>query len=409
MWKKILTMAMVLVMVLSFTACAEETEEEVELPSAQEIVDGVIESLDEIRTYQFDMGMTGDIAGDGEEWEVEATMVMDSHGVLDLENRQMKIDMTINVAMPGEFKTETGIETYLVGDMIYMMMDVPETDPAWMKLEMPEGYWGEMSQVESQLELLEAAQVKVIGSETIEGTDCYVLQLTPDMEQLWQLAMQQPKLPGEEVPDVAEEFLQEMFTSFSVKQWIAKDTYFPIKAEIDMVIDPTSAAMGLQTEGSVPAGISMVLLFYNYNQPVSIVLPPEAEEAIEMPTNGEEEARRTEYYNVSMAVMAMMVDNEMFTLSNPAFAFAGGVATNDMTAFPDSTTTAADKGYTGVGTPKAGYVLYAHDLIGADTTTFNTVNYVALAKTEYYYTCESDGTVRQFDGPDVTTATEYKY
>ncbi len=103
------------------------------------------------------------------------------------------------------------------------------------------------------------------------------------MEQLWQLAMQQPKLPGEEVPDVAEEFLQEMFTSFSVKQWIAKDTYFPIKAEIDMVIDPASAAMGLQVEGSVPAGISMVLLFYNYNQPVSIVLPPEAEEAIEVP------------------------------------------------------------------------------------------------------------------------------
>jgi hypothetical protein len=44
-----------------------------------------------------------------------------------------------------------------------------------------------------------------------------------------------------------------------------------------------SAAMGLQVEGSVPAGISMVLLFYNYNQPVSIVLPPEAEEAIEVP------------------------------------------------------------------------------------------------------------------------------
>jgi len=284
MWKKILTMSLVLVMVLSFTACAEETEEEVELPSAQEIVDGVIESLDEIRTYQFDMDMTGDIAGHGEEWEVEATMVMDFDGVLDLENRQMKIDMTMNMeGLPGEDQTGTVIVTYLVGDMIYMMMDVPGGVPMWMKLEIPEGYWGEMSQVESEIELLEAAQVKVIGSETIEGTDCYVLQLTPDMEQLWQLAMQQPNLPGEEVPDVAEEFLQEMFTSFSVKQWVAKDTYFPIKAEIDMVIDPASAAMGLQVEESVPAGISMVLLFYNYNQPVSIVLPPEAEEAIEVP------------------------------------------------------------------------------------------------------------------------------
>jgi hypothetical protein len=286
MWQKILTMSLALVIVLSFTACAEDIEEEVELPSAQEIVDGVIESLDEIRTCQFDMDMTGGMAGEGEgEGEVyEATVVMDLDGVLDLENRQMKIDMTVNVeGLPELDKIEMGIEMYLVGDMIYMIMDVPLTVPMWMKLEMPEGYWGEMSQVESQIELLEAAQVKVIGSETIEGTDCYVLQLTPDMEQLWQLAMQQPRLPGEEVLGVAEEFLQEMFTSFSVKQWIAKDTYFPIKAEIDMVIDPTSAAMGLQVEGSVPARGSMVLLFYNYNQPVSIELPPEAEEAIEVP------------------------------------------------------------------------------------------------------------------------------
>ena len=45
MWKNILTMSLVLVMVLPFTACAQE-------PSAQEIVDGVIESFDNIKTYQ---------------------------------------------------------------------------------------------------------------------------------------------------------------------------------------------------------------------------------------------------------------------------------------------------------------------------------------------------------------------
>ena len=283
MWKKILTMSLVLVMVLSFTACAKE-------PSAQEIVDGVIESLDEIITYQIDVDMTWGITGEFEGETVESTVVMDLDGVVDLENRQMKIDMTVNVeGLPGSDKTEVGIETYLVGDMIYVIVYVPEMDPnpAWMKLEMPEGYWGEMSQVESQIELLEAAQVKVIGSETIEGTDCYVLQLTPDMEQLWQLAMQQPKLPGEEGPDVvAEEFLQEMFSSVSVKQWIAKDTYFLIKAEIDMVfvsIELTAEAMGLEEGVSLPTYISIVLLSYNYNQSVSIVLPPEAEEAIKMP------------------------------------------------------------------------------------------------------------------------------
>jgi hypothetical protein len=30
-----------------------------------------------------------------------------------------------------------------------------------------------------------------------------------------------------------------------------------------------------------------------------------------------------------------------------------------------------------------------------------------MPTTKYYYTCEWDGTVRQFDGPDVATAMEF--
>ena len=78
MWKKILAISLVLVMVLSFSACAEE------LLSAQEISSGVIESLDDIRTYQFDMDMTIDMAGEVEGETIEGTITMDGSGTLDL-------------------------------------------------------------------------------------------------------------------------------------------------------------------------------------------------------------------------------------------------------------------------------------------------------------------------------------
>ena len=277
MWKKIVAPSLVLVMVLTFTAC-------VGLPSAQEIVDGVFEPPDDISTYQFDMDMTMDMAGEAEGEVFEAAMAVDFSGTVDVENRQMKADMTMNMAMPGEDEMEMGMEMYLISDMMYMMMDVPEMGPMWMKSEMPEGTWEEMSQVESQIELLEVAQVKVIGSETVRGVDCYVIQLIPDVEQLWQLVMQQAEVTGEGMPDVEEGFLQEMFRSFSVKQWIAKDTYFLTKAEIDMVVELTPEAMGYPgEEGVMTMDIAISLLAHSYNQPVSIVLPPEAEEAIEVP------------------------------------------------------------------------------------------------------------------------------
>jgi hypothetical protein len=277
-------MSLVLAMVLSFAACEGETGEEIELPLTQEIVESVVTSWADIRTSQFDMHMTMDMAGEIKDEAMETSMVTDSSGMMDFENKQMQMDMTMSIAVPGEDKREMGMEMYLIGDMMYMMMDVPGMGPMWMKSETPEATWDRMSQTKSQIELLKTAQVNVIGSEKVGGVDCYVLQLIPDVEQLWQLAMQQAQVSEEAVmPDVAKELLKEVFRSFSVKQWIAKDTYFLTKAEIDMTMELIPEAMGLPGEGVLNMDISLDLQCYNYNQPVSIVLPPEAEGAVEVP------------------------------------------------------------------------------------------------------------------------------
>jgi len=138
--------------------------------------------------------------------------------------------------------------------------------------------------------------------------------------------------------------------------------------------------------------------------------------AMEYP-NSEWEARRTEMYNVSLAVGEMMTDNGLLEIPVP-LDYTGGIATNlmgddpdteeTMEGFPDNTTPAIDKGYTGTDKPRGGYVLYNHDKISTDNAThFETASYIIMPTTKYYYTCEADGTVRQFDGPDVVTAKEY--
>ncbi|MFC2010742.1 hypothetical protein ACFLUR_00410 [Chloroflexota bacterium] len=132
---------------------------------------------------------------------------------------------------------------------------------------------------------------------------------------------------------------------------------------------------------------------------------------------GEVGSRRAEFRRVASAVLAMMTDNDLDEIPYP-MNFAGGVAANltgdDLSTeeiiegFPDITTTAAEKGYSGNATVSAGYVLYNHDKISTDNTTqFKTVSYINTLTTKYYYTCETDGTVRQFDGSNVSTATEY--
>jgi len=116
-----------------------------------------------------------------------------------------------------------------------------------------------------------------------------VLQLNPDLEQLWETAIEEADPIDMGVPAIAEEVLREAFVSFSVKQWVIKNTYFLTKSEIDISMEMTPEVMDALGGEGIMAGmitmnIAVSFLFYDYNQPVSIVLPPEAEEAIEVPS-----------------------------------------------------------------------------------------------------------------------------
>ena len=136
---------------------------------------------------------------------------------------------------------------------------------------------------------------------------------------------------------------------------------------------------------------------------------------------GEEEARRTEYHNIASSVIALMVDNNIPNITNALEFVEGGSAENHMTDFPDIDTSSVTRvAFLAVGeTEVLGYRLYGNQVIvdfdgdGAydptDGDGVKLVNYVNFTQTTYYYTCETDGTVRQFPNPIASAAEEYVY
>lgn len=121
---------------------------------------------------------------------------------------------------------------------------------------------------------------------------------------------------------------------------------------------------------------------------------------------GTEEAAATELANIQTAVTAMMVDNGLSELPVPV-----GTSTNDMSAFPDATSSdvlptadhpgkvtdpeGVDYDYTTAGDLE-GYILYQHDIKGDDGAV-DLVNYVAAQLTSKYYTIDASGTVHQHE------------
>jgi len=134
---------------------------------------------------------------------------------------------------------------------------------------------------------------------------------------------------------------------------------------------------------------------------------------------GSEEAAETELANIQTAVISMMTDNGATSITGVA------TSTNDMNAFPDTTTTCEDKGADAdfvlaaiaaadITAGVDGYLLWGHQMVfdidgdgtydaddddsmlGGSATT-GTVKYVGSQYTTKYYTCDNDGTVHQHD------------
>ena len=281
--KKILIVIMVLVMMLSFSACTEG--EEAGMLTAEEVVAKVMAAQQDIKTAEYDMDMVMDMTVEAEGESFTMDMVMSMDYAIDIEERELQADITMDVEMVGEEGLGIGMEMYVVDDTMYMMMEYPGMGEMWMKSEMPAEMWTQMNQIEPQLELLKTADVKISGSEKVNGVDCYVVELTElDIEQLWELAMQQGSLTGQEmIPEINTDLIEEIFRDFSMKQWIAKDTFLLAKAVIIMSMELTPEAMGVPgEEGSVEMDMTMIMVATGYNQPVSIELPAAAANAQDM-------------------------------------------------------------------------------------------------------------------------------
>ena len=133
---------------------------------------------------------------------------------------------------------------------------------------------------------------------------------------------------------------------------------------------------------------------------------------------GEEEARETDFTTIQTSVHAMMLDNGIISIPNAvAWTDSTTGAVNEMDKFPDSTSVggSADKltdpaGVTYTAVDAAGYLLYDHDKTGGGVAG-PYVDYVGMSTSSLYYTCETDGTVRQFNMDDLDHAdiVEYTY
>ena len=247
--------------------------------SAEQIMEKATAAQADVRSVVLDLdNLTINFQGKSSGSDTGGTISLDGSCSIDQANKEVgaNANANISIGIPGQpsMIMTMGFEMYVVDNYTYTMISLPGQKPTWTKQEIPAGFWETLNTVESQTDPLDIAEVKLIREEKVGDIDCYLLEIVPDFEKLQQQLTEGTNM---QLPN-----LKDMISSFSLNVWVAKDTFFISKAQMEMTLLLTSEVLGTSAGGDeITLNMTLDLQAHDYNQPVSIELPPEALNATE--------------------------------------------------------------------------------------------------------------------------------
>jgi hypothetical protein len=255
--------------------------------TAEEILSNTVTAMGKIETYQvaYDMVLDMEIVGGDE--AMKMSMDGTGTGAMDIPKEKMQMNMDINAEIPGSGTSQMSMKMamgmYMVDGWLYTQMNIPMAEEQWNKTKV-EGNEVSQNQLAQLVQMLKTTtQTTLTGTEKVSGTDCYVLKITPNLEDLFNWLMSQSGALNEGF-DFSQFDISKLIKNFELKYWIAKSNFNIAKASADMSMDVTPDTVGASSEDfeRMTMVVSMSMTFSQYNQPVDIQLPAEAANAVEV-------------------------------------------------------------------------------------------------------------------------------
>lgn len=278
--KKICLVLILVIFLLPFTAC------EGELPPPEEVMEKVVEAMNEVDTYQQDTDVTMQLYLMAEDtpsfFPLDINIELNAETAHDLVNNDMETVIDIVITGEDDDSIKMNMALYIVDETMYVMVDLPVISPMWTKSSLPGMFFQQMGDYQTLMEILQMAGLEVTGAERKEGVNCYVLEITPDISQIFRSLM----LPADAFDDAYLEsdleVIDEIFQDFSVKMWVDKNDYRIIYMDVNIQMELSPETMGVyDEEGLFRLDAAVKVHYRDYNRSVKIVLPPEAENADE--------------------------------------------------------------------------------------------------------------------------------
>jgi hypothetical protein len=236
-------------------------------PAADVILKAMNNASAAMNTYQSKMQTSMSMSFLGTTMKLD----MSTSAVADVPGKKLFMDNTI--VTTGAGATSMTQQMYIINDTLYMKINSAESglDPnTWYKELMPaadqQAMWTSQDVGDQFQILLDAAVLQVVGTETVNGVQCYKLKITPNIDKF----MAYLAASGSDLADMGIANPAQAFKQLDVTFWVDKSSYIP--AKMDM-------AIGIDAQG-MNITMTMAMTFEKVNQPVDITLPPAALAAV---------------------------------------------------------------------------------------------------------------------------------
>jgi hypothetical protein len=246
----------------------------------------VIDSSAKLESYSFSMEMAQNIelvnlsTGETQKLYTRSLGV----GFANMTERALKLVMASLSYAEGDEENSTALalEEYLLNDTIYIKM---EGNWTIMKLPAAAAAWSQQNTMEQQVNMFNQSNLTLIGSEIVEGLDCYKVRAKIDMgtyaDQLsGEMAASLPMIDANNT-----DLFRNM--TLDIYYWISKDTHHLKKTDILEVFNLTPQSLGIPAKGpeeqEMRINSRITMLFEDFNESMNIVLPAEARKAQQFP------------------------------------------------------------------------------------------------------------------------------
>jgi hypothetical protein len=271
--RTIIYLAVFLIIAIPLNGCASTTPTPTASLSASEIRQKVLQKAAAINAYRFEMVMSTHVSlPDKNSIDQQSTI----QGSMDKNRQQMKLSLTLSQQIEANRtqKNTASSEVYVSGKEMFQKTSGLGRSEDWQKQSAPDNLWEEQDMIAKQIKMLDTAGIQVKGREKFNGTDCYLLEVTPDIGAVWETLQKQwdlQDMAGDMAP-------QEMLRDISMQVWVAADTFLPMRVRENMTLAADLAALGGQpaVTGNVSnLKIGIDLTAFDYNQDLHIERPPD--------------------------------------------------------------------------------------------------------------------------------------